>query len=101
MSDAFEKRFGSMTALSLAGLALVSTPVVRCGNGGSGVSPETSADEPPSLTIVLTSDIGGELGTLAQRATIVDQARSQSGALVQVDAGDLFPALGPDALARR
>jgi hypothetical protein len=97
MSD----RFGSRAALSLAGLVLVSTPAVRCGRGGGEVSPETSASGPPSLTIVLTSDIGGELGTLAQRATLVDQARTQSEALVQVDAGDLFPALEPDALSRR
>jgi 2',3'-cyclic-nucleotide 2'-phosphodiesterase (5'-nucleotidase family) len=31
----------------------------------------------------------------------VDQARTQSEALVQVDAGDLFPALEPDALSRK
>ncbi len=103
MRDAFESRSGSMAAFSVAaGLALVTTPAGRCGRGGGRVGSDASAAWLPSLTIVLTSDVGGGLSTLAQHATLVDQARVQSEALVQVDAGDLFPAdVGADDLLRR
>src|SRR5258708_18657091 len=103
MRDAFESRSGSMAAFSVAaGLALVTAPAGRCGRGGGRVGSDASAAWLPSLTIVLTSDVGGGLSTLAQHATLVDQARVQSEALVQVDAGDLFPAdVGADDLLRR
>jgi hypothetical protein len=106
MRRALEKRTGSAPALSLAAaLALVSTPAGRwCAHGSRQVdlgARSEASTEGPSLTIILTSDVRGEVGNLAQRATLVDQARAQSGTLVQVDAGDLFPVLEPDALSRR
>jgi Cytochrome c554 and c-prime len=102
MHAAHENRSGSLAAFSLAaGLALLPVPAGRCGRSNSRVGADVTTSERPSLTIVLTSDVGGELGSLARRATLVDEARAQSGVLVQVDAGGLLPTLELEGLSRR
>ena len=102
MSDPRETGSGSIAAFSLAaGIALLATPAGRCGRRSGGMGAEIAASPSPALTLLLTSDVRGELGSLAQRATLVDQARAQSEALVQVDAGDLFPALESQLLSRK
>ena len=72
------------------------------------------ADERAAVTLIYSAELRGavaspalEPGGLARRATLVDQARLESRAVIQVDAGDLMPAsgdppgLGPEQLRDR
>jgi hypothetical protein len=78
-------------------LALAAGLPIGCARHGS------SADTAPrpALIVLYTSDLRGHYaawgtgaaarGGLARRATLVDQARLQADAIVQVDAGNLLP----------
>jgi hypothetical protein len=78
-------------ALFLAACALL-TPG-RCSSRGHSHNVSGSARAAaPDVYVVFTSDVRGRTDFLARLATTIDRIRLEGPGLVQVDAGNLFPA---------
>src|SRR5260221_10801558 len=73
----------------------------------AGPAAATPPSSPPEIFLFYSSDVrgrvgptdqtAGALGGLARRATLVDRAKIEAAAVVQVDSGDLLPPAGDDA----
>ncbi|HVR60981.1 MAG TPA: multiheme c-type cytochrome [Polyangia bacterium] len=110
------------SCLACAACALLAAAAASCTRqrpGGSAAHADGAAAassrapappaEPIELALLYSANVRGQvappaappsaLGGLARRATLVDRARLQAKAIVQVDAGDFLPALDDPAFA--
>ncbi len=88
--------------LSVAGLALASQCTPSHREGPSAPRPKVNdASSASELSIVCSANVDGHTEGLARRATVVDRARAESRALLQVDAGDWLGAGSAEQMARR
>jgi Cytochrome c554 and c-prime len=86
-------------ALVLAG-ALMLTPG-HCSNRLHRSRVGGASSGAPDLCVIFSADVRGHAALLARRATVVDRVRLEVPAVVQVDAGDLFPIGESELVARR
>jgi Cytochrome c554 and c-prime len=99
------RRWRTGLAPALVLLVVAGSCTRRRSAGGAG----GAAEGPPALALLYAAEVQGQVaapatppgapGGLARRATLVDRARLDAPAIVQVDAGDFLPAADDPASA--